>query len=111
MADHPFSRGPMIAITTLRVVIGWHFLYEGLAKLAANDDTLAAAIAAGTPAEIVNKLNAEINRIAGLPDVRERLAAQGLDAIPSTPEAFTRAIHDDYARWGKVVEASGARLD
>jgi tripartite-type tricarboxylate transporter receptor subunit TctC len=68
-------------------------------------------VPAATPKEIVLRLNSEINRIAKLPDVRERLAAQGLDAIPSTPEAFTQTIHDDYARWGKVVEASGAKLD
>ncbi|MBI5132680.1 MAG: tripartite tricarboxylate transporter substrate binding protein [Rhodopseudomonas palustris] len=68
-------------------------------------------VPAATPQPVVSRLNAEINRIAALPDVRERLAAQGLDAIPSTPEAFTKTIHDDYARWGKVVEASGAKLD
>jgi tripartite-type tricarboxylate transporter receptor subunit TctC len=68
-------------------------------------------VPAATPKEIVVRLNTEINRIAKLPDVRERLSAQGLEAIPSTPEAFTQTIHDDYARWGKVVEASGAKLD
>lgn len=68
-------------------------------------------VPAGTPKEIVARLTTEINALAKLPDVRDRLAAQGLDAIPSTPEAFTKVIHEDYARWGKVVEASGAKLD
>lgn len=68
-------------------------------------------VPAGTPKDIVTRLNTEINALAKLPDVRDRLAAQGLDAIPSTPEAFTKVIHEDYARWGKVVEASGAKLD
>jgi tripartite-type tricarboxylate transporter receptor subunit TctC len=68
-------------------------------------------VPAATPKDIVLRLNTEINRIAKQPDVRERLSAQGLDAIPSTPEAFTRTIHDDYERWGKVVAASGAKLD
>ncbi|NEV78511.1 MULTISPECIES: tripartite tricarboxylate transporter substrate binding protein [unclassified Rhodopseudomonas] len=68
-------------------------------------------VPAGTPKDIVARLNTEINALAKLPDVRDRLAAQGLDAIPSTPEAFTKVIHEDYARWGKVVEASGAKLD
>ncbi|UYO46620.1 tripartite tricarboxylate transporter substrate binding protein [Rhodopseudomonas palustris] len=68
-------------------------------------------VPAGTPKEIVTRLTTEINALAKLPDVRDRLAAQGLDAIPSTPEAFTKVIHEDYARWGKVVEASGAKLD
>lgn len=68
-------------------------------------------VPAGTPKEIVARLTTEINALAKLPDVRDRLAAQGLDAIPSTPETFTKVIHEDYARWGKVVEASGAKLD
>ncbi|ACF01075.1 conserved hypothetical protein [Rhodopseudomonas palustris TIE-1] len=68
-------------------------------------------VPAGTPKEIVARLTTEINALAKLPDVRDRLAAQGLDAIPSTPETFTKVIHEDYSRWGKVVEASGAKLD
>lgn len=66
---------------------------------------------AATPKEIVLRLNAEINRIAALPAVRERLAAQGMTTIPSTPEVFAQTIAQDYAKWGKVVEASGAKLD
>jgi len=68
-------------------------------------------VPAATPTDITKRLNSEIIRIAGLPDVRERLATQGLDAVVSTPESFAQTIRDDYARWGKVIQASGATLD
>lgn len=68
-------------------------------------------VPAATPKDIVKRLNEELVRISKLPDVRERLTSQGLDAVTTTPEAFAQAIRDDYARWGKVVQASGAKLD
>jgi tripartite-type tricarboxylate transporter receptor subunit TctC len=66
---------------------------------------------AGTPAEVVNKLNAEIIRILGMPAVRERLAAQGVDIMTSTPEQYLEYIKTETVRWAKVVKDSGARLD
>ena len=69
------------------------------------------AVPAGTPGEIVQKLNAGIVRIVAMPDVKERLAAQGADAVSTTPEKFGELIRSDLAKWGKVVRAAGARLD
>jgi len=66
---------------------------------------------AATPSNIVARLNAEIARLGNLPDVRERLAAQGANVTTTTPEAFTQIIHDDFDRWGKVVNASSIRRD
>jgi len=68
-------------------------------------------VPAATPKEIVHRLNHELVRIAKLPEVRERLLAQGLDASYTTPEAFAKSIKDDSARWGKIVQSSGAKLD
>jgi tripartite-type tricarboxylate transporter receptor subunit TctC len=68
-------------------------------------------VPAATPKEIVRQINAELKKIAQLPDVREKLASQGLDTLNSTPEKFEEIIRDDYAKWGKVVRASGAKLD
>ncbi|MGT2435189.1 Bug family tripartite tricarboxylate transporter substrate binding protein [Bradyrhizobium betae] len=65
---------------------------------------------AGTPAEIVQRLNAEIIRIGAEPDVRARLEAQGLRVTTSTPEAFTDTITADYRRWGKVIKDSGVEV-
>jgi len=75
------------------------------------DSWFGLVVPAATPKEIVQRLNAEIVRIGNLPDVRERLAAQGASVTTTTPEAFTQTIHDDYDRWRKVVDASGIRED
>lgn len=66
---------------------------------------------AGTPKAIVSKLNEAL--ITGLrsPEMRERIRAQSLDLWTSTPEEFAAVLKADLARWGKVVKASGARID
>jgi tripartite-type tricarboxylate transporter receptor subunit TctC len=66
---------------------------------------------AGTPADIVAKLNTEMVRILKLADVRERLAAQGAEARADTPEALGAFIRSEKARWGKVVKDAGIKLD
>jgi tripartite-type tricarboxylate transporter receptor subunit TctC len=68
-------------------------------------------VPAGTPADIIQRLNTEVVRIGNLPDVRERLAAQGLTVTTTTPDAFAQLIRADYARWGKVVDTSGAAIN
>lgn len=66
---------------------------------------------AGTPNEIVAKLNAEFNRALQQPDLRKKLADQGAEPIGGTPAQFAALIRDDIVRWGKVVKESGARID
>ena len=68
-------------------------------------------VPAGTSREIVARLNREINRAVGLPDMKERFAQQGAIPAPGTPEEFTAWIRSEIAKWGKVVKASGARVD
>jgi tripartite-type tricarboxylate transporter receptor subunit TctC len=68
-------------------------------------------VPAATPKEIVNRLNAELTKIASSTEVKGRFAAQGVDVLNSTPEGFAKLIREDHARWGKVVKASGAKLD
>jgi tripartite-type tricarboxylate transporter receptor subunit TctC len=67
--------------------------------------------AAGTPQPIVAKLHRELVRIIRLPEIKERFASQGYDAVTCTPEEFSQLIKTDLARWQKVVKASGARVD
>lgn len=74
------------------------------------DSWFGLVVPAGTPDAIVDRLNAEVNRIGALPEVKERLEAQGLSVVTSTREAFAQTIRDDHARWGKVVDFSGAKL-
>jgi tripartite-type tricarboxylate transporter receptor subunit TctC len=45
------------------------------------------------------------------PEMAERLATQGAEAVGSTPEEFTEFVRAEIAKWAKVVKASGARVD
>ena len=65
----------------------------------------------GVPKPILAKLNAEIVRVHNLPDVKERYATMGLEAISSTPEAFTAFIHADEAKFAKIIKATGAKVE
>ena len=66
---------------------------------------------AGTPRSTVTRLNAEIVKIVRSPDMRERLLADGAEAIGSTAEEFTAVMRTDIAKWAKVIKASGAKPD
>ncbi len=68
-------------------------------------------VPAQTPRAIINRLNAETVKVLNLPDVKQFLFNQGLDAAPSTPEAFGAYIKSERAKWAKVVKASGAKAD
>lgn len=66
---------------------------------------------AGTPGEIVSKLNAEIVKVLQRRDVRESLNTQGFEILQSTPEQFTAFMKTELAKWAKVVKLSGAKAD
>jgi len=68
-------------------------------------------VPAGTPKEIVARLNAEVVRILNLPELKERLRSQGADVIPSTPDQFAAHIRQEMVKWAQVVRQSGARAD
>ena len=67
---------------------------------------------AGVSSAIVTRLNSEVNRALGLPDVKDRMAGAGIDAAaPNTPQDFAQFIRNELAKWGPVVKAAGARAD
>jgi tripartite-type tricarboxylate transporter receptor subunit TctC len=66
---------------------------------------------AGTPADIVKRVNAELNTALGSADLVKRLNTQGADAVGGSADAFTRVVKADYAKWAKVVKESGAQVD
>ena len=66
---------------------------------------------AGTPREIVMRLNAEISRALQTPVMKDRLATLGAEAMPNTPEAFAAFVKAEMAKYQKIVRASGAKAD
>ncbi len=66
---------------------------------------------AGTPREVVTKLNAEIVRILNTPGMKDRLANLGAEPMGNTPEQFAAFIKTEIPKYAKVIKASGARVD
>lgn len=60
---------------------------------------------AGTPPEVVKKINLEVNRILALQDVRERLNSQGLFVLGGSPEKLAATMKSDYEKWGAVIRS------
>jgi tripartite-type tricarboxylate transporter receptor subunit TctC len=68
-------------------------------------------VPAGTPAEIVNRLHAEVVSILNLPEVKQQFTRLGAEPVCSTPQQFAELIRSETARWSKVVKDSGAKVD
>jgi tripartite-type tricarboxylate transporter receptor subunit TctC len=65
----------------------------------------------GTPREIIEKVNAEVNRALADPEMQKKLAELGGTPIPGTPEDFGRTIAAETEKWSKVVISSGAKVE
>jgi len=65
----------------------------------------------GTPKDVIEKLHATSVKALQFADVKKRLDATGLVPIGNRPEEFEKYIHDEIAKWGKVVKALGLRVD
>ncbi len=66
---------------------------------------------AATPKDVINKLSSEFAAIMAMPDVRESLAAQGLDASTTTPEQFGSIIRTDIGKFGHVIKTANIKFD
>ncbi len=62
---------------------------------------------AGTPKDVVAKLNAEVNKALAAPEVREKLVAAGIEPAGGTPQQFSDFIQSEMARWAKVASSAG----
>jgi tripartite-type tricarboxylate transporter receptor subunit TctC len=69
------------------------------------------AAPAGTPQSVIARLNAETVAVLGMPEVREKLSALGMEPLGSTPAEFGAFIRSEIKRLGEVVRASGARVN
>jgi tripartite-type tricarboxylate transporter receptor subunit TctC len=67
----------------------------------------AVALPKGAPAELIQRLNAELGRIIALPDVQERYASLGMTPAHSTPQQVTELIRSDTQKFGPVLKAAG----
>ena len=61
------------------------------------------------PPEIVDRWNSEIDRIVQQPDVRERMAGDGIEPVGGPPERFRQVLARDIAKWQEVVKTAGIR--
>lgn len=72
---------------------------------------LSLAAPAGTPAAVIQKINAAANEVLKTPAIRDQLSKQGLDITADSPEDAARRLHAEVERWGNVVTTSGAHVD
>jgi tripartite-type tricarboxylate transporter receptor subunit TctC len=86
---------------------------SGVAGLKGYEATIWLGIMApkGTPAAIVNKLNAEISKITSSTDIQAAWGKQGATPLVMNPEAFAKYAEADIAKWAKIVKFSGAKAD
>jgi tripartite-type tricarboxylate transporter receptor subunit TctC len=64
---------------------------------------------ANTPADIVDTLNREITKIIAEPGFHDRMHKIGVEVVGTTPADYAKFLTDDYAKWGKVIEAAGIK--
>lgn len=72
---------------------------------------LGLAAPAGTPPAIINTINQAVHRVMAMPDVVEKLSAQGIDVLVSSPEQMRQRGLDDLKRWGDVIRTAGIKLE
>jgi tripartite-type tricarboxylate transporter receptor subunit TctC len=73
------------------------------------DPWLGLFVPAKTPMEVVQKIHSEATKIVNGPELKSRLAAQGIMIETNSPAEFARAIREDNARWGKVIKEAGIK--
>lgn len=66
---------------------------------------------AGTPKAIVDKLSEDIRRALAMPEIRERLAAQGMEPYVTTPDEFAAIVKADFAKYGQVIKTGGIKIE
>ncbi len=75
------------------------------------DIWLGVSMPAKVPQPIVNKVSADIVKVLNAPEVKARLAPQGVDVVTNSPQAMAKLVREDYARWGKIIKAAGIKGD
>jgi tripartite-type tricarboxylate transporter receptor subunit TctC len=86
-------------------------LESGFAELSNVVEWYGVVVPAATPREVVQKLSIDILKAMNLPEIQNRVVQIGQVPSPAGAEEFDRYIRADYERWGRVVKASGARVE
>ena len=66
---------------------------------------------AGTPKEIIDKLSTELAKILAMPDIKEKLAGQGVEPFYSTPDQFDSLIKTDMVKFAKIIKTANIKLE
>jgi tripartite-type tricarboxylate transporter receptor subunit TctC len=66
---------------------------------------------AGTPREVVTRLNGEVLRVMQAPDIQARLTAEGAKSPAKTPDEFGAFVRAEIAKWARVIQQAGIRVD
>jgi tripartite-type tricarboxylate transporter receptor subunit TctC len=69
------------------------------------------AVPTGTPREVIQRLNNQIKAILALPDVRARFADLGFDGVANSPNEFGQFLRAENAKWKKIADIAGIKLD
>lgn len=68
-------------------------------------------VPAATPKDVIERLNNEVRKVLGFADVRDRFAAQGIEANGSTPEELGAMLASEVTQWAEVIKAAGIRIE
>ena len=106
-----FMRQPLVLAVHPSLSVSTVGELVALAKTTAARSPSLPEVPAGTPADIVKRLNTATDRILALPAVRERFAPQGLEAVGGSPEQFAKLYRDDYEKYGRLVKELNIKID
>jgi len=76
-----------------------------------HDVWAALTMPAGVAPAIVARTNADVVKVLNAPGTRAKLSSQGIDVTTGSPQALARRVREDYARWGKVIRATGMKAE
>jgi tripartite-type tricarboxylate transporter receptor subunit TctC len=68
-------------------------------------------VPAGTPREVIARLQREIAKVLDMPDIRDKLVAQGTDPVGSSPEAFAQFMKSEAVKWARVIKDANIKPD
>jgi tripartite-type tricarboxylate transporter receptor subunit TctC len=69
------------------------------------------SVRGGTPQPVVDRLNAEVNAVLAMPAIKQRMLDMGVIVTPSTPAEIAQQVDSERAKWKKVIETTGVKME